>query len=267
VTLAPGAAGQFTLTIANVSMPTTLVTSQGSHAIHISPAVWALHTAAAPLFTPGSPDRAQGLELVAESGRGAMLAAQMKELSGWATPISPGVYAVHQVPEPLYALGLADAGNGLEQLAESGNNTVLGGAMAHIAGMTAGQFDTPVGASAKAAAKPGDAFELTVTGLPGDHVSFVSMFGMSDDWFFGTAPDGIALFDDQGNPVTGEVTEQVGIYDAGTEVDEEPAIGADTGPQQAAPDQGASDPVRQVREAAYTVPASAHLRVTLTPQK
>jgi hypothetical protein len=267
VTLTPGAAGQFTLTIANVSTATTLVTSQGARGIHISPAVWALHTASAPLFTPGTPDRAQGLELVAESGRGAMLAAQLKELTGWATPISPGVYAVHQAPEPLYALGLADAGNGLEQLAESGNNTVLGAAMARVAGVTAGQFDTPVGATAKAAAKPGDAFELTVTGLPGDRVSFVSMFGMSNDWFFATAPEGIALFDEQGNPVWGEMTELVGIYDAGTEVDEEPAIGADTGPQQAAPDQGPSDPVHQVREAAYSVPASAHLRVTLEPQK
>ena len=267
VTLTPGANGQFTLTIANVSTATTLVTSQGARGIHISPAVWALHTAPAPLFTPGSADRAQGLELVAESGRGAMLAAQLEELTGWATPISPGVFVVHTDPEPLYALGLADAGKGLEQLAESGNNTVLGGAMAHVAGMNGGMFDVPVGATAKAAAKPGDAFELTVQGLPGDHVSFASMFGFSDDWFFATKPEGIALFDDLGNPVSGEVTEDVGIYDAGTEVDEEPAIGADTGPQQAMPDQGAVDPVHQVREAAYAVPASAHLRVTLTPQK
>jgi hypothetical protein len=130
----------------------------------------------------------------------------------------------------------------------------------------AGAFDTPVAATAKAAAKPGDAYEIQISGNPGEAVSFATMFGMSDDWFFATNPDGIALFDADGNPRSGEVTEDVGIYDAGTELDEEPAIGADTGPQQAAPDQGPADPIHLVREADYSVPASAHLRVTLTPQ-
>ncbi len=270
VTLTPGANQQFTLRIANVSTATTLVTSQGARAIHVSPAVWALHTAPAPLFTPGMPDRAQGLELVAESGRGAMLASELHELTGVATPISPGVYAVHTASEPLYALGVADRGLGLEHLAEDGNNAILAQAMSGIAlqqGLTAtGAFDVPVGAAAKAAAKPGDAFELAVSGLPGDRVSFATMFGMSDDWFFASEPDGIALFDDAGNSISGEVTEQVGIYDAGTELDEELAIGPDTGPQQPAPDTGAADPVHQVRVASYSVPASAHLRVTLTPE-
>jgi hypothetical protein len=265
VTLTPGANRMFTLHVENVSTATTLVTSAGARAIHISPAVWALHIAPAPLFTPGEADRAQGLELIAESGRGAMLAGELRSLTGWATPISPGVVAVHREAEPLYALGLADRGEGLEVLAESGNNTVLSAGM-RAAVSSIGAFDTPVGATAKAAAKPGDAFEIAVSGTPGDRVSFASMFGMSDDWFFATGPDGIALFDEDGSPISGEVTEDVGIYDAGTELDEEPAIGADTGPQQAAPDQGPADPIHLVREADYSVPASAHLRVTLTPQ-
>jgi hypothetical protein len=265
VTLTPGANRTFTLHVENVSTATTLVTSAGARAIHISPAVWALHIAPAPLFTPGEPDRAEGLELIAESGRGAMLADELRSLTGWATPISPGVFAVHQDAEPLYSLGLTDRGEGLEVLAESGNNTVLSAGQ-RAAVSSIGAFDMPVGAAAKAAAKPGDAFEITVSGMPGDRVSFATMFGMSDDWFFATEPDGIALFDDDGNPISGEVTEQIGIYDAGTELDEEPAIGADTGPQQLAPDQGPADPIRLVREADYAVPASAHLRVTLTPQ-
>jgi hypothetical protein len=92
---------------------------------------------------------------------------------------------------------------------------------------------------------------------------------MSDDWFFGTEPEGIALFDEAGNPVNGDVSDHVGIYDAGTELDEQLAIGPDTGPQQPAPNTGAADPVAQVRAvsaARYGQPASAHLRVTLTPQ-
>jgi hypothetical protein len=194
-----------------------------------------------------------------------MLADELRSLTGWATPISPGVFAVHREAEPLYALGLADRGEGLEMLAESGNNTTLS-AGTRAAVSSVGAFDMPIGAAAKAPAKPGDAYEVSIAGMPGDRVSFASMFGMSDDWFFATGPDGIALFDDDGAPISGEVTEQVGIYDAGTELDEEPAIGMDTGPQQAAPDQGPADPIHLVREADYAVPASAHLRVTLTPQ-
>ena len=273
VTLTPGASRQFTLRIENVSTQTTLVTSQGARDIHVSPPVWALHAAPAPLFTPGEPDRAQGLELVADSGRAPMLAASLHALTGWPTPISPGVYVLHDGSEPLYSLGLVDREQGLERLVEDGNNGPLLDAMVGVAAsgdlIDAGAFDIPVGRDTKGAARPGDAFELTVSGLPGDRLSFATMFGMSDDWFFATGSDGIALFDAWDMPVSGDVSDSIAIYDAGTEVDQEPAIGPDTGPQQPAPNTGAIDPVRQVREvapAAYGVPASAHLRVTLTPQ-
>ncbi len=265
VTLTPGAGGQFTLRIENVSTTTTLVTSQGTRDIHVSPPVWALHIAPAPLFTPGSADRAQGLELVAESGRFPMLQSSMRTLTGWSTPISPGVFAIHTDDEPLYSLGLVDRGEGLERLAEDGNNAALmSGVATRLVGVST--FDVPVGAEAKAPARPGDAFELSVSGMPGDHVSFATMFGMSNDWFFATVPSGIPLFDADGMAMKGDVTELISIYDAGSELDQEPAIGPDTGPQQPAPNTGASDAIHQVREAAYTVPASAHLRVTLTPE-
>jgi hypothetical protein len=273
VTLVPGANRQFTLRIENVSTAATLVTSAGSRDIHVSPPVWALHIAPAPLFTPGEADRSQGLELVAESGRFPMLQSSLRALTGWPTPISPGVYAVHDRAEPLYSLGLLDRGQGLERLAEDGNNSVLADAMIGVAagGMLAdaGAFEIPVGAASRAPALPGQAFELAVQGLPGDRVSFATMFGMSDDWFFATKPDGIALFDPWGMPVDGDVSGDIAIYDAGTEIDQEPAIGPDTGPQQAAPNTGALDPVRLVREvpaSSYGVPASAHLKVTLIPQ-
>jgi hypothetical protein len=264
VTLTPAAGGQFTLRIENVSTTSTLVTSHGTRDIHVSPPVWALHIAPAPLFTPGSADRAQGLELVAESGRFPMLQASMRALTGWATPISPGVFAVHTDDEPLYSLGLVDRGEGLERLAEDGNNAALmSGVATRLVGVST--FDIPVGAETKAPAKPGDAFEITVTGMPGDHVSFASMFGLSNDWFFATVPSGIPLFDADGMAMKGDVTDLISIYDAGSELDQEIAIGADTGPQQPAPNTGAADPIHQVREAAPPVAASAHLRVTLTP--
>jgi hypothetical protein len=275
VTLTPGQNRQFTLRIENVSTTSTLVTTKGTREIHISPAVWALHIANDPLFTLGTPDRAQGLELVAESGRSAMLQGVLRQLSGWSTPISPGVYAIHQDPEPLYALGLADRGEGLERVAEDGNTSMLGDAMLGVAAndsmgvLDTGVFEVPVSADQRGPVRPGDAYELTLTGYPGDHVSFVTMFGMSNDWFFATVPEGIPLFDAGGMAMRGEVTSYLAIYDAGTELDQEPAIGDATGPQQSGPNVGAVDPVKPVRlvpSTQYGFPASSHLRVTLTPQ-
>lgn len=270
VTLTPGADRQFTLLVENVSTATTLTTSLGPSGVGLSPVVWALHLADGPLFTIGSADRALGLEQVAESGRGAELAASLHALSGWPTPLSPGVFVVHQDSEPLYGLGVADTGRGLEELAESGSVMLLADSVARSAGSSAhGVFNTPLGATAPGAARPGDVYEFEVTGSAGDRVSFATMFGMSNDWFFATRPDGIALFDAAGRPVSGDVSGAIALYDAGTEIDQEPAIGADTGPQQAAPNSGRIDPVRIVREVPPTVNgalATAHVRVTLEPQ-
>ena len=272
-TLVPGVDRSFVLRIENVSTPTTLVTSAGSSGIGISPVVWALHLAPAPFFAVGSADRDEGLEWVAESGRNTNLAPAIRAHTGWPTPISPGVFAVHRDPEPLYALGLEDLELGLEQLAESGNIMPLASALdanASLMGLaTDGTFTMPIGADAAGPARPGNAYEYAITALPGDHLSFATMFGMSNDWFFATRPDGIALFDELGEPMRGDVSRDIALYDAGTEIDQEPAIGADTGPQQAAPTDGRRDPLRLVREvpaSTYGVPATTHLRVTLEPQ-
>jgi hypothetical protein len=268
-TLTPGADRQFTLRIENVSTATTLVTSTGDRAIHVSPTVWALHTRAAPLFTVGQPDRGQGLELLAESGRGADLGASLATLTGTPTAISPGVYVVHRDPAPLYTAGVADPGLGLEHLAEDGNPTDLAAAVASAHPGPSGVFATPIGAGGPGPATPGNGYEFEVTAEPGDRLSLVTMFGWSNDWFFATHPDGIALFAADGTPASGDVSTQLGIYDVGTEVDQEPAVGPDTAPQQAAPDTGAADPTDLVRVVAvdrYPAPATAHLRVTLTPR-
>jgi hypothetical protein len=266
-TLTPGADRQFTLRIENVSTGTTLRTSAGDRSIHISPAVWAVHARPAPLFTVGAADYGKGLERVAESGRGADLAASLAAVTGTATAISPGVFVVHREPGPLYTTGVADPGRGLERIAEDGNPTDLAAAVAADHPGASGVFTTPVGASAPGPATPGNAYQLEVTGEPGDHVSFVTMFGWSNDWFFATRPAGIALFAG-GAPVSGDVTAELALYDLGSEIDQAIAIGPDTAPQQVAPDTGAADPTDQVREVAgdrYPAAVTEHLRVTITP--
>jgi len=178
------------------------------------------------------------------------------------------VFAVASSGEPIYSVGLAERGNGLERIAEDGNPMVLAEAMASAELGDRGVFDTPAGLDDPGPARPGSAFEIMVTAAPGDRLAFATMFGMSNDWFFGTPAGGIELFDTDGMPVARDVTEEIMIYDAGTELDQEIAIGPDTGPQQAGPDTGRADPVAQVRALGaldYARPASAHMRVTVEP--
>jgi hypothetical protein len=102
------------------------------------------------------------------------------------------------------------------------------------------------------------------------------MFGESNDWFFAPGPNGIALYDANGNAIAGDVTSQVSLWNAGTEIDQEPGVGDSTGPHQSAPDFGAADPDPTVREipltsllsdgTSFTRPEIAEMiRVTLTP--
>lgn len=273
VTLTPRNDRVFVLRIENVSMEDTLVTTLGARSIHVSPFVWALHIAPHPLFDDGAADRGEGLEYIAEAGRTATLAATMGELSGFHTPISPGAYVVTAGGDALYSTGLADRGEGLERIAEDGNPMLLAETMSAAppdGAIDQGVFNTPAGLDEPGAARPGSAFEIDITAVPGDRLAFVTMFGMSNDWFFGTEAAGIPLFDAADAPVHGDVTSQIGIYDAGTELDEELAIGPNTGPQQPAPDTGRVDPVAQVRSLSvidYPRSASAHVRVTIEPME
>lgn len=113
-----------------------------------------------------------------------------------------------------------------------------------------GVYDTPVGAAEPGPLFPGDAFELDFIAPPGARLSFAMMFGQSNDLFYGPGDEGIALYDDAGTPLTGDVTDQVHLWDAGTEANQEPGLGADQAPRQAGPDTGAPDPDDSVRLAA-----------------
>lgn len=105
---------------------------------------------------------------------------------------------------------------------------------------------------------PGEAFEFSfVVGqseLPqtGMALSFASMFIQSNDAYYAFGPGGLPLFEEGADPDTDrdntpiglnspvDVTDEVGLYDAGTEVDQEPgAAGSDNqAPRQDAFDQG-----------------------------
>ncbi len=143
----------------------------------------------------------------------------------------------------------------------------------NVSGSNTQQYSTigidgvPVGAAARRPAMPGEAFEFTVKAAPGDHLSFASMYGQSNDSFFGFGDDGVALYDDAGQPVSGDLSSEVKIWDAGTEVNETLGSGENQAPRQSSPDAGTPENGTVEIQTDPDFPAGPDsLKVTLTPE-
>jgi hypothetical protein len=131
-----------------------------------------------------------------------------------------------------------------------------------------GVFNTPVGAMAAGPVRPGDAYEFTVTAVPGMKLFMTQMFGQSNDWFYAPSVNGIALFDNKGNPVTGDITDQFYLWNAGTEKDEEIGIGPNQGPRQKGTNTGEDEHgvVHRVNDSRFTARNREFFRITITPE-
>ncbi len=133
---------------------------------------------------------------------------------------------------------------------------------------SSGVYSMPSGSDAPGPITPGHSFEFAFDAGPGSRVFFASMFGQSNDLFYAPDGDGIELFDGAGMPLSGDITHQVYLWDAGTEVNQEPGLGPDQAPRQGSADTGAPDPNTMVRLAddAYgNLPSVADaIQVTLT---
>lgn len=182
-------------------------------------------------------------------------------------PNSPGVWAVTRLMNPLFTVGQYDAGLGLEQQAEDGDPSVLAGNIENDPRVkSSGVFAIPVGDDSPGPALPGKAYEFTVMAIPGDHLSLTTMFGQSNDLFYSPGMVGVALFMGD-RPVSGDVTRFFKLWDAGTEVNQEPGLGSDQAPRQSAPNTGASEHLRIVPvHDDYTYPPTNEvIKVTITP--
>jgi hypothetical protein len=194
----------------------------------------------------------------------------LKSASGGEAPfaIAPGLWVVHTGGNPLFKPGKVQTGRGLEPLAEDGNPAVLAESeKTDTDVMMGGIYNVPAGASAPGPAGPGAAFEFTVTAPPGSRLSFAEMFGQSNDLFYGPGKEGIALFDGNGKPVSGDVTSEISLWDAGTEINQEPGFGPDQAPRQKASNTGASEskPVGALQDR-YMYPSTKDvLRLTIAP--
>ncbi len=184
-------------------------------------------------------------------------------------PLSPGAFAVFSGTDPMFTpASQADAGT--ELIAEDGEPDVKLAALARAANIRSGLFQSPGGPDNGPAIFAGEAATFTITASPGERLQIETMFVQSNDWFYAFGGGGLQLFNGS-SPISGNVTAQLVLYDAGTEEDTSPGTGPNQKPVQSptATNFGPPDANKSVRIASFpgfTIPtASAVIRVTITP--
>ncbi|MFC7139652.1 spondin domain-containing protein [Halosimplex aquaticum] len=195
-------------------------------------------------------------------------------------PLSPGAYAVHTGENPIYVPG-ESASDALERIAEDGFpiplvNEMETSVVTELAGAenvtASGHFASLQGGLP--AIGPGESTTFYVNATKDEALSFATMFVPSNDLFIGPCQDGdaISLYSD-GSPISGEVTDKLKIYDAGTEENQPPGTGEDIKPNQplTAIDVGPDEdrPIRPIEEVddEFEYPAvSDVISVTIEPQ-
>ena len=185
----------------------------------------------------------------------------------WSLAFSPGTAIVHTVKAPIFTAGKKDRGYGLEAQSEDGDPSTLAKSLVGGKGIkSVAVFNTPAGASAPGPITPGAAYETTISAVPGDRLSLTLMMGQSNDWFYAPAESGIELFKN-GKAIGGDISSQMMLWDAGTEVDQEAGIGSNQGPRQKGPNTGKAENgvVRRVQDGKTYSNAAAVLRVVIKP--
>lgn len=188
--------------------------------------------------------------------------------SKWPFALSPGFWAVHMQEVRFFNEGKAAAPNGLEMQAEDGNaQGMVDFLMGHHSGMQHGVFNTPNGGETPGPIGPGGTYEFEFVAKPGMKLSLITMFGQSNDWFYAPMPGGIKLFEN-GKPLSGDITSKFVLWDAGTEKDEEPGVGANQAPRQKAPNSGDAEngKVHRVKDTKYQGKNGQFFRVTISAQ-
>jgi hypothetical protein len=190
---------------------------------------------------------------------------------GQAAPagLSPGVVVLYKGnANPLFKLGGDASGKPLERLAEDGNPDPIADAARKMNGTSVQVFNTPLGKDQPGAILPGGVYEVTFAAKPGARALIAQMFGQSNDLFYSTDANGIELFDSNGKAIDGDITSKFQLWDAGTEVNQEPGFGPDQAPRQKAPNSGADEhgKIGKVNDGFKYPETNQVLKVTITHQ-
>lgn len=203
---------EFTLIIANISNGTANETP-------FSAGVWAISNVLdgklindKPFFIAGENSGAE-LTKLAENGDEDPLYDKTQDKTGIITTFSPAVVVIYTGDaNPIYALKQTDPGNGLKTLAQTGNVNELKEALAKLPNVR----NVYVAGSSSIA--PGKKVEIQYSAYKGDKLTFATMFGYANDWFFSTGSSVTALDAD-------DITDDVKILDDGTAVSQFPGAG------------------------------------------
>lgn len=182
------------------------------------------------------------------------------------------VGTVHDNSKVLFTSGSLDYGQGLADLAENADVAPLVqslrlNAHAEIVGIANDPSSGQRGILA-----PGEFYTLTLSTIdPTARLSMVASFLQANDVVAMTKDEGIPLFDDAGNPTTGNVTAYFDFYDVGVEVNQPPGVGSNQVIRQGTAPQGQisagtpeSKPVSKLNDG-FTYPTIGQsIRVTIT---
>ncbi len=243
---------EFTFTIRNISGSTANETP-------FSPGVWSISNilggnllAAAPVYEAGKPT-ANGLTALAEMGDNTMLSGYLAENTRVFTPLSPLLIVVYNgMQNPLYTIGEKDRGQGLADLAQKGDASVLEEMLKKQAGV---KHVYVAAASQTTVLLPmigdmaGGSIEQKIQFGKGDKITFATMFGYSNDWFYSFGSEGVMA------DAKGDQTSLVKLLDNGTAQNQFPGAGNSQGAFGGAPQTPESNPIREVGTEMYPVPA------------
>ena len=84
------------------------------------------------------------------------------------------------------------------------------------------QSGTFQGTGSPALILPGQSATITFSAAKGEALTFATMYGWSNDLFFAPANPGIVVYDANGNPIEGDVSSQIKLWDNGTRVNQKP---------------------------------------------
>lgn len=212
----------FTLTLQNISGGTPNETP-------LSPGVWAVSYIvggnllnASPLFTKDKPT-ANGLTSIAEAGDNAPLSTYVSSITGIFTPLSPILVVIYNgVDNPLYKVGEKDRNEGLKELAQKGDASVLAASLKGKTGIKAVYVlaaPTTTVLLPTIGGQAGSSVSQEISVSKGDRIAVATMYGFSNDWFFATGAEGI-------DPLkNGDASASIGLYNNGTAIDQFPGAG------------------------------------------
>jgi hypothetical protein len=178
--------------------------------------------------------------------------------------VSPGLYSVTDAKVDPFAAG-AKASEGLEWQAEDGNpDTLYAWVLGKKLGGSFGVFNKPVGSDMAGPLLPGGVYQFDFNAVEGAKLNLIFMYGQSNDLFYAPS-QAIELFH-HGVALSGDITDKLELWDAGTEVNEAPGIGPNQAPRQAMKNTGTDENgvVGPVKDG-FTYPNTKDvLRITIT---